>query len=170
MGGTGRNLSPLDESDGCYTTPAATPLASIHALDLSSPITSSCWAHQPRTSDGPDTDPMARLIDKTDETWAAVATRSYEKERAPLALASGFLIKRAGPVDEDGVVIMGVSIVYADTMSESLLKKILRMYRGLGILAKARGVTTSLSLLPWHIAVAKQAREGLNSIMHWAET
>ncbi|KAL9117165.1 MAG: hypothetical protein Q9187_006302 [Circinaria calcarea] len=169
VGGKGRNISPLDESD-CYATPAATPLASIHALDLSSPITNSGWAHHPRTSDGPDTDPKARLIDKTDETWGAVATRSYEREGAPAALASGFLIKRAGPVDDDGVMIMGVSIVYAETMNDSLLKKILCMYRALGILAKARGATTGLNLLPWHIAVARTARQGLNSTMQWAET
>lgn len=153
-----------------YATPTGTPVGTAYAFDLSSPITSSGWGHAHRAVDGLDTDPKARLVDKTDETWGAVAARSYEKGGAPMALASGFLVKRAGPVDADGLVMMGVSIVYAEKIGESLLKKILCMYRALGILAKARGITASRSVLPWHVAVARKAREGLDLMMQWVGT
>ena len=163
-------LHSLSNESEYYATPAGTPLGSGHAFDLSSPITNSGWGHAHRAVDGPDADPMARLIDKTDETWGIIAARSYEKDGAPVGLANGFLVKRAGPMDDDGFAVVGVSIVYAEKMGESLLRKILCMYRALGVLAKARGVTASHSVLPWHVAVARKAREGLDLTMQWVGT
>ena len=151
-----------------YYTPATTPLAAAQNPEVISPAFSG-WPSTPRSIDAFDADPNARLVDKTDETWGVVASPLIENEEN-CALISGYLLKRASASDHDGLVLMGVRVTYAENPCESLLHEILTMYRSLGTLARARGVThPSLSVLPWHVAVARKAREGLNQIMRWEE-
>ena len=52
------------------------------------------------------------------------------------------------------------------TFHESLLREMLVYYRGLGTLARARGVVDAvLDIRPWHIAAAEKAVKTLYMLM-----
>ena len=80
--------------------------------------------------------------------------------------ASGYLLKRAGSRDEDGLIPVGVDIIHAQKDKEGLLREVLGMYRDLALLARVRGLVHGVNgAIPWHIAVARNASEALNSLM-----
>ena len=73
---------------------------------------------------------------------------------------------------EDPPIAMEVNIVYSEvvgnprTFHEGLLREILGYYRGLGTLARARGVVDAVKdVRPWHIAAAEKAVKALYMLM-----
>jgi len=81
-------------------------------------------------------------------------------------MGSGYLLKRAGVVDEDGWVMMGVHVLWAEKWGEGLMRELLEWYRGLGTLARVRGVEGRVgSVLPLHVAVARKSQKGLSEGM-----
>lgn len=117
-----------------------------------------------------ETETDATLVDVTDETWAVMLSHSLRNshsliDRRPV-LGSGLLVKRGGPSRDDQPISMSVSIVHAAQYEDALLQEILGMYRGLGILARFMGVAApARSVLPWHLAAAIKAQEGLSVLM-----
>lgn len=84
------------------------------------------------------------------------------------ALLSGYLIKRAGARDEDGLLSLAVDIVHASKPSPALMKDVLVIYRSLGTLARSRGVIHSVrGVLPWHLAIAKKSYASVEALMPW---
>ena len=89
------------------------------------------------------------------------------RNRAP-ALASGYLLRRKGDTDGDGVYAMTLNLIYTQRPSscEAILRETLGMYRDLGTLARARGTrTVQRNTLPWHIATAVRAQEMLSHVL-----
>ena len=99
---------------------------------------------------------------------------------APIII-SGYLLKRAGSDDEDGLLPLGVSLISGDLSSskngamaekknERLLREVLRMYSDLATLARLRGTEDwKLGILPWHVAAARKGRDAVRSSMTWGE-
>ncbi len=159
-------------------TPVSTPLTSTFSPDqtgfVSTPGGTTAQTSAPTPTTGVfDHNAEARLIDITDETWGATIARGLDDPNVPTdcchASMSGYLIKRAGARDEDGLMAFAVNIIHAQKPDKALLKDVLGMYRGLTMLAKVRGVVDPESnVLPWHVAAAKKAHAVVNSTMRWA--
>ena len=97
-----------------------------------------------------------------------------------ILFGSGCSNKTAG-VDEAEVkfvhrsytsIVIEVNIVYSEvvgnprTFHENLLREILGYYRGLGTLARVRGVVDSVKdVRPWHVAAAEKAVKALYMLM-----
>ncbi|KAL5358682.1 mediator complex subunit 13 C-terminal-domain-containing protein [Aspergillus floccosus] len=113
------------------------------------------------------------LTDVTDETWAV--TLSHRLNSSPHlmdyrpALASGYLLRRKGATDGDGVYTLTLNLIYTQRHTssyETVLREILQLYRDLATLARARGTrTVQRSAMPWHIATAVRAQEALSYVM-----
>lgn len=153
-----------------YASPVSTPLANATSPELLS--------HAPTPGAGPtssgdqhiDTDINARLINSTDETWGVILAQPLNSAASMFeyrpALASGYLIKRAGARDGDGLVSMGVNLLHAQKPYHVQLKDVLDMYHGLGTLARIRGLVDPVrGVLPWHMAAAVNARSGLDRML-----
>ncbi|KAK4134930.1 hypothetical protein BT67DRAFT_420442 [Trichocladium antarcticum] len=199
---------PLSAPSAFYTTPVSTPQPpSAVSPDQSwnnpsTPINTAgpnLGATTPGGGDNPaglpqpnpaadassDAGDTATLVDSAAQTWGVVI--SHRLNNSPSltdlnpALASGYLIKRAGPRPEDMPVAMEVNVVYSDNaraMYDGLLREMLTYFRGLATLARARGVTTGVELgrdggrggvagdvRPWHVAVAEKGVRGLYLLM-----
>lgn len=118
----------------------------------------------------PDSDVV--LADVSDESWAVVLSHRLNSsphvtEFRP-ALASGYLLRRKGTTDGDGVFAMTVNLIYSQRPSsshENTLREILGMYRDLASLARAKGMrSVQNNTLPWHIATALRAQELLSYV------
>ncbi|KAJ5759259.1 Mediator complex subunit Med13 [Penicillium odoratum] len=118
----------------------------------------------------PDSDVV--LTDILDESWAVTLshrlnTSPHVTEFRP-ALASGYLLRRKGTTDGDGVFTMTANLIHSQrpaSSHEPLLKDILGMYRDLASLARARGMrSVHGNTLPWHIATALRAQELLSYV------
>ena len=115
----------------------------------------------------------ARLVDITEETWGLVTCSTssgpnIDSEAPPLH--SGYLMKRMGPQNQDGLLTCEVCLLYAQRPCEALLKEVLQMYSSLATLARIRGIVDPLkSLLPWHIAAASKAHTALELAMRWMD-
>ena len=155
----------------------STPLPSTFSPDqsgiVSTPGGGTAQANAPTPTSGAfDHSAEAKLVDIIDETWGLVMAGCLDDTRSLLdscpALISGYLIKRAGARDEDGLIAFGVNIIHAQKPDKLLLKEVLRMYRGLGLLARLRGIVDPISsVLPWHIAAARKAHATVSSTMQW---
>ena len=169
-----KNLIDISNSS---TTPVSTPLPSTFSPDqsglASTPGGSTAQTNAPTPTSGAfDYSAEAKLVDITDETWGFVMPRCFDDSHGCLgscpASISGYLIKRTGARDEDGLIALGVNIVHAQKPDKLLVKEVLRMYRGLGLLARVRGIIDPVSsLLPWHIAAARKAHATVSSTMLW---
>ncbi|KAL1970027.1 hypothetical protein VTN77DRAFT_6432 [Rasamsonia byssochlamydoides] len=119
----------------------------------------------------PDSD--AVLIDASDESWGVIL--SHRLSNSPFmteyrpALVSGYLLRRNGVSDSQGVVAMGVNLVYTQrppASYEAVLREALGMYRDLATLARAKGTLhVQRNTLPWHIATAVKGQELLSYIL-----
>ncbi|PTB77810.1 hypothetical protein M440DRAFT_1224306 [Trichoderma longibrachiatum ATCC 18648] len=126
----------------------------------------------PNTSTA-DADSDAILVDVTDQTWGAIAGHRLSNSTSILevqpALISGYLIKRTGIRVEDAPVAMEVNLVYTEAMPrvhEPLFREMLGYFRGLGTLARARGVVDrEADVRPWHVAAAEKAARALYLLM-----
>ncbi|KAI9926758.1 hypothetical protein ASPWEDRAFT_143147 [Aspergillus wentii DTO 134E9] len=158
------------------STPVATPNPSVASPDQSAatPTGSGAPANAPTPIDYPfEAETESLLTDVYDESWGVVLSHRLNSsphltEYRP-ALASGYLLRRKGPTDGDGVLPMNVNLIYTQRPSsshESLLREILGMYRGLSTLARARGTrNVQRNTLPWHIATAIRAQELLSYVL-----
>jgi mediator of RNA polymerase II transcription subunit 13 len=172
-------LTPTGAATSSVITPVSTPQA------LQSSIVSPETANTPTRENAnavtaaeapvePDGD--SRLVDLTDQSWGAVLGHRLNNSNSllelNLALISGYLVKRGGMNSDDAPIVMEVNIVHSDvignprTFHESLLREVLNYYRGLGSLARVRGVVDSVvDLRPWHIAAAEKAVKALYMLM-----
>lgn len=122
---------------------------------------------------GPNSDADAVLMDLTEQTWGAVVGHRLSNSSTPLelqpALVSGYLIKRTSISSEDPPVAMEVNLVHTEATArayEPLLREMLSNFRGLGTLARARGVVDRESdVRPWHVAAAEKAVRALHMLM-----
>lgn len=117
-----------------------------------------------------EVDGDATIVDVTNEVWAVILHHRLRNSNSVIdfqpALASGLLLKRGGPHEEDSPVCLAVNILHAHQSYTPLLKDILSMYCGLYALARFRGMVDPMkSVLPWHIATAIKAQEALSSLM-----
>lgn len=168
-------VNNLKSQAALYNTPISTPQPIILSPEQVVP------AATPGSGNGPvnaltptdntiDMDPDSSLIDVTDETWGVILSHRIHNttslvERRP-GLASGYLIKRAGRQDESGIVAMSVNLIHIDRPYIPQLREILAVYRGLGTLARLKGLADPVrSVIPWHVAAAVRAQELLSSVM-----
>ncbi|KAI1141396.1 mediator complex subunit 13 C-terminal-domain-containing protein [Hypoxylon sp. FL0543] len=162
-----------------YTTPVSTPQGSIVSPEQSgnppTPMRENMGtsAPTPGADNNAEPDGDATLTELTDQTWGAVLSHRLNNSTSLMelnpALISGYLVKRGGTRVEDPPVVMEVSIVYNEgnpRAYESLLREMLIYYRGLGTLARARGmVDKETDIRPWHIAAAEKAVKALYMLM-----
>jgi mediator of RNA polymerase II transcription subunit 13 len=187
---------PLSAPSVFYTTPASTPQPfSVLSPDQSgnnpsTPIGGTMGVTTPggdssfpaqqtpnnnnnNNNPDPDGDNTTTLTDTIETTWGVVVSHrlnnSLSLTELNPALASGYLVKRAGPRQEDAPVAMEVNVVYSDNaraMYDVLLREMLTYFRGLGTLARARGVVErEVDVRPWHVAVVEKGVRGLYMLM-----
>ena len=131
----------------------------------------------------PDLDTDSPLVDYADETWGVVLNHRLQNAESLVdfryALASGYLVKRSGLGDSDGLVALSLSLIYHPTTTptttmtsnhakiyEAALREALHHYRGLVTLAQHLGVVdVTKAVTPWHIAAATKAQEALSFLL-----
>ena len=119
-----------------------------------------------------ETDADAKLVDIIDETWAVVLDRSgidfdTTPERSNAGIR-GYLVKRAGSKDQDGLLPLQVDVVNGSEPLLSVLQEVLGVYRNLAMLARARNITDPVKgTLPIHVAAATKAHAALCKTMHY---
>ena len=164
---------------GLFTTPASTPQANIVSPEQTTgatptPATQAGAAATPSAdATGEAASADAALLDLTDQTWGAVLGHRLNNSATILelqpTLISGYLIKRTGAKAEDPPVVMEVNLLQTENLNrayEPLLREMLSHYRGLGTLARARGmVDRETDARPWHIAAAEKAVRALHMLM-----
>lgn len=172
-------LSQNGPSPNSVITPVSTPQASQPTIlspdNASTPSQSAPTAGTP--IDTPtEPDPSARLLDATDQSWGAILSHRLNNSNSlletNLALISGYLIKRGGTNADDAPVVLEVNIVFSEvvgnprTFHENLLREVLGYYRGLGTVARIRGVVDAVKdIRPWHVAVVEKAVKALYMLM-----
>lgn len=156
-----------------YSTPVSTPQASIVSPEQTNtpatPMRDNTLAATPGAESAPEAEGDAFLIDITDQTWGAVASHRLSNSTSLLeirpALVSGYLIKRTGNRVEDPPVLMEVNIIHMEANPrayEPLFRELLSQFRGLGTLARARGIVDrEMDVRPWHIAAAEKGVRAL---------
>ncbi|KAK8045354.1 hypothetical protein PG993_005378 [Apiospora rasikravindrae] len=166
---------PTSGSAAFYTTPVSTPQASIVSPEQSGngPPTPSIRgtdggptsAPTPGGGTADDSESDATLVDVTDHMWGAVLAHRLSNSMSLTdlnpAIVSGYLVKRGGPRPEDPPAVMEVNIVHSEGCNprayETAMRELLTYYRGLGTLARARGmVDKEVDCRPWHIAAAEK--------------
>ncbi|KAI1342991.1 mediator complex subunit 13 C-terminal-domain-containing protein [Xylariaceae sp. FL0016] len=171
---------PSSATNVFYTTPVSTPQGSILSPEQSgnppTPHRGDAATSAPTPSgdhNATDTDADATLTDITDAAWGAVLSHRLNNSSNTTdfnpALISGYLVKRGGPKLEDPPVMMEVNIVHSEgnpRAYEALLREMITYYRGLGTLARARGmVDRETDVRPWHIAAAEKGVRALYMMM-----
>lgn len=170
------NLAPTMAS--FYTTPVSTPQANIVSPEqTATPATpmreANAGGATPGADSGAEAESDAVLIDVTDQTWGSVVGHRLGNPAAVLdlqpALLSGYLIKRTGNKMEDAPAVMEINLIHTDATPRSyepLLREMLSNFRGLGTLARARGVVDrDTDIRPWHVAAAEKAVRALYLLM-----
>ncbi|KAK3941675.1 mediator of RNA polymerase II transcription subunit 13 [Diplogelasinospora grovesii] len=127
------------------------------------------------SSENPTVEPDGdtTIVDMIDTTWGVVVAHRLNNSTSLTelnpALASGYLVKRGGTRAEDAPVVMEVNIVHTEgnyRAYEPLLREMLNYFRGLGTLARARGVVDRVTdVRPWHVAAAEKAVRALYALM-----
>ncbi|KAL8867711.1 MAG: hypothetical protein Q9174_005482 [Haloplaca sp. 1 TL-2023] len=174
-------VTPLATSPQVMTPDQSSPAASHTPLRTA--------AQQPATPSATgftENDPSARLIDVVSETWTMISPLPIQDpyistpHLASITI-SGYLLKRAGPDERDGLLTLGVSLVSGDLSSskseavaekkhEKLLIEVLKMYSDLATLARLRGTEDRRTgVLPWHVAAARKGRDAVRLSMTWGE-
>ncbi|KAM3509584.1 hypothetical protein MY11210_006274 [Beauveria gryllotalpidicola] len=164
------SLQPLS----IYTTPVSTPQTNIVSPEASAapatPARDTAGAvATPGGESNGDADVDSVLADVMDQTWGAIVNHRLNNTIGTTsiqpALISGYLIKRTGSKAEDVPSIMEVNLVYTEASArtyEPLLREMLSYFRGLGTLARARGVVDRVTdVRPWHVAAAEKALRAL---------
>ncbi|KAL8701515.1 MAG: hypothetical protein Q9201_004873 [Fulgogasparrea decipioides] len=192
---------PPDQPADEFPLPAATlgtsptvstPYDQTLTPDHSSPATFQSptrpLGHQPTipsASGFTDSDPSARLIDIVSDAWAVIAPGPIPDPCLPMphlapVIASGYLLKRAGTEEEDGLIPLGINLISSDISKtsdggaiiryEKFLRDVLSMYSDLATLARLRGTEEwRRGVLPWHVAAARKARIAVSGCMRWGK-
>ncbi|EME88102.1 uncharacterized protein MYCFIDRAFT_213147 [Pseudocercospora fijiensis CIRAD86] len=181
-------------SDGGFLTPASTPQAGTFT---SSPDVNGQGGNAPPTPAPSETaasavenDPDAHLTDLTDETWGVLLSPKLNNVGCNVGLANGALFKRVDVAVPDGegtaadkLPSIGVSIHWTIQVkpsggvdegsvkqAELTLREVLRMYRNLALLTKARAIAHGkTSFVPIHVAAAVRGAEGLDGMLGSSE-
>ncbi|KAI3320204.1 hypothetical protein HD806DRAFT_236548 [Xylariaceae sp. AK1471] len=163
-----------------YTTPGSTPQGAVVSPEQSGNAATPFRDNAATSGQTPggdnnatDSDADATLTDTTDQTWGVVLSHRLHNSTSLTdlnpALVSGYLVKRGGMRAEDPPVVMEVNIVHSEgtpRLYEALLREMLTYYRGLGTLARARGmVDKDTDIRPWHIAAAEKGVRSLYMLM-----
>ncbi|KAI8955455.1 mediator complex subunit 13 C-terminal-domain-containing protein [Xylaria longipes] len=163
-----------------YTTPCSTPQGAVVSPEQSGNAATPFRENTAASGQTPggdnnatDSDADATLTDVTDQTWGVVLSHRLHTSTSltdlTSALVSGYLIKRGGTRVEDPPVVMEVNIVHSEgnpRAYETLLREMLTYYRGLGTLARVRGmVDKDTDIRPWHIAAAEKGVRALYMLM-----
>ncbi|KAF4452614.1 hypothetical protein F53441_4553 [Fusarium austroafricanum] len=169
---------PHAATSAFYSTPVSTPQANIVSPEqTTTPATpmrdNSTLAATPTADGAAEVDADSFLVDATDQTWGAIVGHRLCNSTTLLevrpALASGYLIKRTGIKLEDPPVVMEVNLVHTEATPrayEPLLREMLCYFRGLGTLARARGVVDrEMDVRPWHIAAAEKGVRALHLLL-----
>ncbi|KAJ2975859.1 hypothetical protein NUW58_g8242 [Xylaria curta] len=158
-----------------YTTPVSTPQGAVVSPEQSGNAATPFRDNTATSGQTPggdtnatDSDADATLTDITDQTWGVVLSHRLHTSTTltdlTSALVSGYLVKRGGVRAEDPPIVMEVNIVHSEgnpRAYEALLREMLTYYRGLGTLARARGmVDKDTDIRPWHIAAAEKGPAG----------
>ncbi|KAF4940980.1 Mediator of RNA polymerase II transcription subunit 13 [Colletotrichum fructicola] len=174
---------PATASSAFYTTPVSTPQASILSPEQSgtpatpmkenNPVNAATPGGTPGDGNAEPAEGDAILLDVTDQTWGAVLAHRLSNsstlgELSP-AIISGYLVKRGGTKLEDPPVVLEVNILHVDSnprLCETLMREMLTYFRGLGTLARARGIVDrGTDIRPWHIAAAEKGVRALYLLM-----
>ena len=156
----------------------ATPVSTPHTTGLSPEVSTHISTPGAASAQGAvpaafgDNDEDARLIDITDETWAAIVSSANVKSKVDSVdtktKPQGYLIKRAGTQDQDGLLLVQVNIIHGSKPLQQLLKEVLAMYRNLALLARVRNVIDPVKgTLPIHVAAAGKAYAALCKSMRY---
>lgn len=168
---------PVNAPAVFYTTPVTTPQPSMVSPEQSgNPPTPSLRENAmgaPSPSAAQEPDAEATLVDVTEQTWGAILSHRLNNSSSLTelnpAIVSGYLVKRGGVRVEDPPAVMEVNVVYSDgnpRAYETLLREMLTYFRGLGTLARARGmVDKEVDVRPWHIAAAEKGVRALYMLM-----
>lgn len=174
---------PVNAMNPAASTPVSTPYGGIPSPDQfggSVATPASGGGQGPTNAATPTELPLlmeaesdVSLMDVCDESWAAILSHrlsnsSFMTEYRP-ALLSGYLLRRNGVNDNQGVVSMGLNLVHTSrpsTAHEAILREALGSYRDLATLARAKGTFhVQQNTLPWHIATAVKGQEILSYIL-----
>ncbi|KAJ5671749.1 hypothetical protein N7507_000876 [Penicillium longicatenatum] len=169
-------LTPSVLNPHFSSTPVSTPNPSVSIASPeqtgNAPTPSAAYNAPTPTESSLEPDADVVLTDISDESWAV--TLSHRLNSSPHvtefrpALASGYLLRRKGVTDVEGVFTMTANLIHSQrpaALHEALLKDILGMYRDLASLARARGMrSVQGNTLPWHIATALRAQELLSYV------
>uniref|UniRef100_A0A093VL25 Mediator of RNA polymerase II transcription subunit 13 n=1 Tax=Talaromyces marneffei PM1 TaxID=1077442 RepID=A0A093VL25_TALMA len=168
------------------STPVATPYGGVPSPDQLGAATPASGGQGPTTTNyntamtPTDTPPVlaeadsdAVLIDACEESWAVILSHrlnnsAYLTDYKP-ALVSGYLLRRKGVNDSQGVTAMSLNLVYTSrppALHEAVLREALINYRDLSTLARAKGTLhVQHNTLPWHIATAVKGQELLSFVL-----
>ncbi|KAI9046355.1 uncharacterized protein KD926_004195 [Aspergillus affinis] len=157
------------------STPVATPNPSVLSPDQTgnAPTPPSGVNAPTPTESTLEAESESLLTDICDESWGVILSHRLNSsphltEYRP-ALTSGYLLRRKGATDGDGLYALTVNLIYTQrhpSIHESLLRETLGMYRDLATLARARGTcAVQRSTMPWHISTAIRAQELLSYVL-----
>ncbi|KAI0443481.1 mediator complex subunit 13 C-terminal-domain-containing protein [Xylaria telfairii] len=171
---------PTNVTSAFYTTPGSTPQGVVVSPEQSGNAATPFRDNAGTSGQTPsgdnnatDSDADATLTDVTDQTWGVVLSHRLHTSSSltdlTSALVSGYLVKRGGARAEDPPIVMEVNIVHSEgnpRAYEALLREMLTYYRGLGTLARARGmVDRDTDIRPWHIAAVEKGVRALYMLM-----
>jgi mediator of RNA polymerase II transcription subunit 13 len=190
-----QGLTPQPHPPNC-STPVSTPQPSITSPDqylTATPTPSGSFPLNAATPPelalafDPLHEPDLSIHNPTTTTWSVVLpfglNQSHELLPSRPALLSGFLLKRRGLRDEDGLTQLGVHLVYTSALAgpldadegkrkavvaarEELLRDMLGQFGGLVTLAGTRGCIDPVEdVVPWHIATAVKGARVLHKWM-----
>ncbi|KAB5583153.1 mediator complex subunit 13 C-terminal-domain-containing protein [Coniochaeta sp. 2T2.1] len=174
---------PVTMSSAFYTTPVSTPQPMMTVspeqsggnpptpINPNNPMTATTPGGESSATE-PDADTV--LIDVTDTTWGAVVSHRLNNSSSLTelnpAVQSGYLVKRSGVKPEDPPVAMEVNVIHCEGNNprayELVLREMLMYFRGLGTLARLRGVVDrETDVRPWHVAAAEKGVRALYQLM-----
>lgn len=158
-------------TEALYSTPVSTPnvFSPEQAGNASTPAAA---VSTPGPGDtNPEIPEDSLLVDITDETWSILLAKPLNVSKSLVAykpsLKSGYLIRRQGPLDTDGVTSLLVHLMWTQSEErEGLFKEILSMWRNLATLARTRGIACARkNTFPWHIATAVRGQQVLSEVL-----
>ena len=130
---------------------------------------------------GVETDMDAQLMDLTDETWGMLFSPSISSLASDTGTAKGAIFKRGEVDPTPGKSLPSLSVTLHWTIqikpsgstdegsvkqAEMTLREVLKMFRNLSLLTKARSLDHGeTALAPLHVAMAMQSVKGLNGML-----
>ncbi|ETN39617.1 uncharacterized protein HMPREF1541_05843 [Cyphellophora europaea CBS 101466] len=158
-------------AQNAYGTPASTPQGGVTSPEqvvAATPTpggTSTLNAPTPPEQGfDPNADNDLSIVDPGEESWAVILPYGVNQSKDILeirpAVASGYLVKRNGIREEDGLTMLGVHMIWPTPnpsttppgQREDELEDLVNDFRGLVTLAAARGcIDKATSCVPWHI-------------------